>query len=56
MAQVFGILGKKERAFACLEEAFDKRHLQLVGVKVDPALDSLRADHRFTNLVRRLRL
>lgn len=56
MAQVLGILGEKERALTCLEEAFDKRHLQLVGVKVDPALDSLRADHRFTNLMRRMRL
>ncbi|MBA3568062.1 MAG: tetratricopeptide repeat protein, partial [Pyrinomonadaceae bacterium] len=56
MAQVFGILGEKERAFTCLEKAFDERHFQLVGVKADPALDSLRADSRFTNLVRRMRL
>lgn len=56
MAQVFGILGEKERAFACLEKAFDEQHLQLVGVKADPALDSLRTDCRFETLVRRMRL
>jgi len=55
MAQVFGILGEKERAFACLEKAFDERHFQLVGVKADPALDSLRADSRFADFVRRMR-
>ena len=55
MAQVFAALGDKEQAFACLEKAFDERHLQLVGVKADPALDSLRAACRFANLVRRMR-
>ncbi|MGI9166873.1 MAG: tetratricopeptide repeat protein, partial [Pyrinomonadaceae bacterium] len=55
MAQVFAALGDKEQAFACLEKALDERHLQLVGVKADPALDSLRADCRFANLVRRMR-
>jgi TolB-like protein/Tfp pilus assembly protein PilF len=56
MTQVFGTLGEKERAFAYLEKAFAERHLQLVGLKADPGLDSLRADCRYENFVRRMRL
>ncbi|MGI8898518.1 MAG: TPR end-of-group domain-containing protein [Pyrinomonadaceae bacterium] len=56
MAQVFAALGEKEQAFSCLERAFAERHFQLVSVKADPALDSLRADSRFADFVRRMRL
>jgi adenylate cyclase len=56
MAHVYAALGEKDQAFACLDQAFEERHLQLVGVKVDPALDSLRADPRFDDLVRRVGL
>ncbi len=56
MAQVFGTLGDNKKACACLDNAFEERHLQLVSLKVDPALDSLRKDSRFTSLLRRMRL
>jgi len=55
IAKVFAALGEKEKALSSLERAFAERHLQLVGVKADPALDSLRADCRFAELVRRMR-
>lgn len=56
MAHAHAALGETERAFACLERAFAERHLQLVSIKTDPALDDLRADPRFADLVRRMGL
>lgn len=49
-------LGEKEQAFAGLEKAYDARDFDLCLLKVDPKLDSLRADPRFTHLLRRVGL
>lgn len=56
MAHVYAALGEKEQACACLDKAFEERHLQLVGLRVDPALDALRADPRFVDMLRRVGL
>lgn len=56
MAHAYAALGEKEKAFAALDQAFDERHIQLVGLKTDPALDSLRDDQRFQVLMRRVGL
>ncbi|HLJ16463.1 MAG TPA: winged helix-turn-helix domain-containing protein [Bryobacteraceae bacterium] len=45
-------LGENDRALAWLERAFQKRSSWMVKLKVDPRLDPLRADARFTALMR----
>ena len=49
-------LDEKEKAFACLEQAYDNRSEALVWLKVDPRLDPLRADPQFINLMQRVGL
>ena len=43
-------LGKKEEAFAWLEKAVQERNRFALEFKIDPTLDSLRADPRFAKL------
>lgn len=49
-------LGEKDRAFGWLEKAYEDRNGTLAWLKVDPKLDSLRSDPRFTNLLLRVGL
>src|SRR5215471_15155397 len=51
---VYGALGETDKAFEMLNKAYLERDMQLVSLKVDPALDDLRADSRFGQLVRRV--
>ena len=44
----------RDRALAFLEAAYAQRHGNLVCVKADPRFDSLHADPRFQDLVRRV--
>lgn len=54
LADLYGVLGDKDRAFALLERAFDERDNMVVLLKVEPMFDSLRSDPRFTDLLRRV--
>src|SRR2546427_953358 len=47
-------LGEKDEAFAWLEKAYQERSWFLVWIKMDPQVDSLRSDSRFTDLMRRI--
>jgi TolB-like protein len=49
-------LGDKDKAFECLEKAYEERSGRLVYLGVAPIFDSLRSDPRFQGLLRRLRL
>lgn len=49
-------LDDKEQAFVWLEKALQARSEDLLNSKSEPRLDSLRADPRFTDLLRRLHL
>ncbi len=49
-------LGDEDRAFEWLEKAYKERSTWLITLKVDPIFDKLRADPRFTGLVRRIGL
>jgi tetratricopeptide (TPR) repeat protein len=49
-------LGDSDSAFQWLEKAYQERALQLIYLKVGPKFDRLRADPRFTDLLRRLNL
>jgi tetratricopeptide (TPR) repeat protein len=49
-------LGEQDKAFKWLEKAYQNRSHNMVDLKVDPAWDDLRADPRFTDLLRRMHL
>jgi serine/threonine-protein kinase len=49
-------LGETDEAFAWLERAYEERRGWMVYLNVEPALDGMRADPRFRDLVRRMRL
>jgi len=49
-------LGEHDRAFQWLERAFDERSGFLAFIKVEPMFDPLRADERFSDLLRRMGL
>lgn len=54
IAIVYSGLGDVEQAFSWLEQACEVRPTWLVWLKVDPRLDGLRSDPRFSHLLRRL--
>jgi TolB-like protein/DNA-binding winged helix-turn-helix (wHTH) protein/Flp pilus assembly protein TadD len=56
LAEIHAALGEQDQAFAWLEEAYRAHAMHLCNLKVEPTLDPLRADPRFTNLLRRVGL
>lgn len=53
IAVMYGALGRKDEAFHWLDRDYDLRDTALLSIKVDPLLEPLRDDPRFTELVRR---
>ncbi len=56
MAEAYGVLGEKELALQWLERAYANRSPQIVFIKIDWALDGLRSDARFQDLLRRMKM
>ena len=56
MAMGYAAVGDLDRAFACLERAFQVRSAGLIYLHVDPGYKPLRADPRFAQLVGRIGL
>jgi TolB-like protein/DNA-binding winged helix-turn-helix (wHTH) protein/Flp pilus assembly protein TadD len=54
IATIYVGLGEKEQALAYLEKAYEGGDIRLTFLKVDPRLDTLRADPRFQDLLRRV--
>ena len=56
--RIYAALGQKDKAFEWLEKAYASRSIaaQTFGIKVDPQLDPLRSDPRFTDMLRRINL
>jgi len=56
LAIVYAGLGEKEKAFTWLEKAFEEHSEYLSYLQVEPRLDSIRSDSRYTDLLNRLGL
>jgi hypothetical protein len=56
VAAIHTLLGETDLAFECLDKAYRDRDSRLPFVKLDPRFDSLRADARFGDLLRRMNL
>jgi eukaryotic-like serine/threonine-protein kinase len=56
MAIVSLRVGEREQAFAYLNKAVETRQWEVASLNIDPQLDNLRADPRFTELVKRVGL
>ncbi|MEP6920512.1 MAG: protein kinase [bacterium] len=56
IALVYAGLGEKDLAFEWLEKAIEARSEHMGWLRVDPRMDPLRSDPRFTALVRRIGL
>jgi hypothetical protein len=55
IAEINAALGNRDEALAWLEKEY-LEHANLSFLKVEPCLDGLREDPRFTDLLRRMRL
>ncbi len=53
---IYAAMGEKDKAFHWLEKAYDEHDSYLVRLKVDPAMDPLRSDPRFQELLQRMKL
>ena len=56
VALVYAGLGDKDKALEWLEKAYEDRSTRLVSIKINPRLDDLRSEPRFTALIRRMGL
>jgi tetratricopeptide (TPR) repeat protein len=56
MALIYVGLGEKDQALEFLEKAVKERSSDLLNLKVDPRLDALRDDPRFTTLLKKMGL
>jgi adenylate cyclase len=56
LATVYAALGDKDRALEWLDRAYTDRSFYLTGLKVDPDVDSLRAEPRFAVLLKKVGL
>jgi Tfp pilus assembly protein PilF len=52
IARIHAALGEKDQAFEWLRKACDERDSGVIWLKVDPTLDNLRADPRFTQILK----
>ena len=53
---VYAALGDKDQAFQWLERSLQDGGWEITFLKVDPAMDSLRSDPRFNDLMKRVGL
>jgi TolB-like protein/tetratricopeptide (TPR) repeat protein len=54
IAQIYGALGDRDRAFEWMDRAYTDRNWSLYFCRVDPLLQSLRSDPRWEAFVRRM--
>jgi eukaryotic-like serine/threonine-protein kinase len=54
IAELYGDLGDKDHAFEWLNTAYQEHDVNLINLRTDFALDSLRSDPRYVELVRKI--
>ena len=54
IAMIYVGLDEKDEAFKWFEKAFEERSWFLIFIKMDPWMDSMRSDPRYTSLIRRI--
>lgn len=54
MAMVYASLGENDMAIKWLEKSFDKHEESLCSLKIDPKMDPLRSDPRFSILLKKI--
>lgn len=53
VAQIYGSLGEKDKAFAELEKAFEERDYFIATMRTNPMFDDIRGDPRFAEIAKR---
>jgi hypothetical protein len=53
-AAIYNEMGDKDQALTQMEQAYQDRSQWMAWLKVEPALDNLRSEPRFQDLMRRL--
>jgi TolB-like protein/DNA-binding winged helix-turn-helix (wHTH) protein len=56
IAEVYGYRGESDRAFEWLDRAYQQHDGGLLVLKIDPLMANLRQDHRYSDLLRKMRL
>ncbi len=56
IARIHAALGERDEAFKWLQEALDERDSAVIWLNVDPTLENLRSDPRFTELLAEMHL
>ena len=56
LGAIYAAIGEREKALAWLEKAYTLRQTDLVSMKIDPPLDTMRDDEHFRDLLRRIHL
>lgn len=56
LAEAYNLIGEKDRAFELLEKQLKTSSVDLLSIRLDPMLDSLRNDARFAEIERKLNL
>jgi len=56
IASYYADLGDNEHAFEWLDTAYHQHDSGLLGIRTDPAFDSMRSDPRYAELVRKIGL
>jgi len=56
LANLYFALGEKDEGFKWLDKSYEERDSTLLEIKVDPGLDSVRSDPRFTALLKKMGL
>jgi TolB-like protein/tetratricopeptide (TPR) repeat protein len=54
LGRIHAAMGDREKAFDCLEAAYEQRACWMILLKVDPCFDDLRPEPRFQDLLRRM--
>jgi Tfp pilus assembly protein PilF len=54
LALVHAALGENDAAFEWLEKGYERREESVLSLKVDPKIDPLRSDPRFSALLKRI--